>query len=101
EGSAMLEIVHDLAPDAELYFATANGGVAAFADAIIQLYNAGCTVIVADVSYTNESPFQDGPIAQAVNTVTASGVLYFSSAGNAGSMAKSTAGVYEGNFVDS
>jgi hypothetical protein len=58
-------------------------------------------VIVDDVFYFNESPFQDGPIAQAVNAVVADGAVYLSSAGNAGSVLKSTASVYEGNFVDS
>jgi hypothetical protein len=33
----MLEIVHDLAPDAELYFATAFSGVASFAQNIRDL----------------------------------------------------------------
>jgi hypothetical protein len=31
EGTAMLEIIHDLAPGAQLFFATANGGIANFA----------------------------------------------------------------------
>ncbi len=101
EGTAMLEIVHDMAPSAELYFATAFGGVASFAANIVALRAAGCDIIVDDVFYFNESPFQDGPIAAAVSTVTAAGAIYLSSAGNAGSLGKGTAGVYEGNFVDS
>ncbi|HEX6765653.1 MAG TPA: S8 family serine peptidase, partial [Polyangiaceae bacterium] len=101
EGTAMLEIVHDMAPDAELFFATAFGGTATFANNIIGLRNAGCDIIVDDVMYFNESPFQDALVAQAVNTVVASGAIYVSSAGNSGSLAKGTAGVYQGNFVDS
>ncbi len=38
--------------------------------------------------------------AQAVNTVTAAGALYFSLAGNSGSLAKGTSGVFEGDFND-
>ena len=49
---------------------------ASFADNIRALrFDAGCDVIVDDVIYFNESPFQDGPIAQAVNAVTADGAL--------------------------
>ncbi len=100
EGTAMLEIVYDLAPAASLYFATAWGGPANFANNIIALKNAGCKVIVDDVGYFNESPFQDDIISQAVNTVTAAGVLYFSSAANSGNKNAGTAGTWEGDFVD-
>lgn len=82
EGTAMLEIVNRLAPGAQLYFATANGGQAQFATNILALQQAGCNVIVDDVAYFNEPPFQDGIIAQAVDTVSAAGAFYFSSAGN-------------------
>jgi uncharacterized repeat protein (TIGR01451 family) len=100
EGTAMLEIVHDLAPGASLYFASAFGGAAGFAQNIRDLRSVGCDIIIDDVFYFNESPFQDGPIAQAVNEVTASGALYFSSAGNEGSVTHGTAGVWEGDFAD-
>jgi len=98
EGTAMLEIIHDLAPDAQLYFATAWNGKAGFASNIRALANAGCRIIVDDVGYLDESPFQDDIISQAVNAVTAQGVLYFSSAGNAGNKNDGTSGVWEGNY---
>ncbi|WP_216217313.1 S8 family serine peptidase [Amycolatopsis aidingensis] len=102
EGTAMLEILHDLAPGAELGFATAFGSDAGFADNIRALrFDAGCDVIVDDVLYFKESPFQDWIIAQAVNEVTAHGALYFSSAGNQGNTLDGTAGHWEGDFVDS
>jgi hypothetical protein len=102
EGTAMLEIVHDLAPDATLGFATAFTSETSFADNIRALRGtAGCTIIVDDVSYFDESPFQDGPVAQAVNEVTASGALYFSSAGNSGNLTDGTSGYWEGNYVNS
>lgn len=100
EGTAMLEIVHDLAPGAQLYFSTGNGGPAAFAQNILDLQAAGCKIIVDDLEYFNESPFYDAVIAQAVNTVTSAGVLYFSSAGNSGNRNDSTSSVWEGDFVD-
>lgn len=99
EGSAMMEIVQDVAPGAKIIFASAFNGVASFADNIRALQAAGASIIVDDVSYFDEGVFQDGPIAQAVNDVTAAGVLYFSSAGNSGNVSSNTAGVWEGDFV--
>ena len=101
EGTAMLEIVHDLAPGSTLYFATANGGKANFANNIMALKNAGCQVIVDDVGYFSESPFQDDVISQAVATVTSAGCLYFSSAANDGNKHSGTSGTYESDYVDS
>ena len=110
EGTAMLEIIHALVPGAQLYFATAGGGSANFANNIRRLRAAGCDIIVDDVIYLAESPFQDGQtslfpatggvIAQAVNDVTAAGAMYFSSAGNQGNLTDNTASVWEGDFKD-
>ncbi len=98
EGCAMMEIVHDIAPGASLKFATANNGVANFAGNIVALQAAGANVIVDDFTYFNEGAFQDGPIAQAVNQVTANGAIYFSSAANSGSLTAGTSGTWEGDF---
>lgn len=112
EGTAMLEIVHDLAPGAELFFATANPIIAAFAQNIRDLRTAGCDIIIDDVFYFVESPFQDGQatgvvsntnggiVTQAVNDVTAAGTLYFSSAGNQGNLTDNTSSCYQGDFVN-
>jgi hypothetical protein len=102
EGTAMLEIVHDLAPNATLGFATAFTSEASFAANIRSLQSTGhCNIIVDDVGYYDESPFQDGPVAQAVNAVTAAGSLYFSSAGNSGNLTDGTSGYWEGDYVNS
>ncbi|WP_310308422.1 S8 family serine peptidase [Saccharothrix longispora] len=102
EGTAMLEILHDIAPNASLGFATAFNGDASFADNIRALrFTLGCDVIVDDVLYFNESPFQDGVIARAVDAVAADGALFFSSAGNEGNVADGTSGHWEGQFTDS
>ncbi|MDB6038490.1 MAG: hypothetical protein JWM99_2331 [Verrucomicrobiales bacterium] len=98
EGTAMLEIVHDLAPDATLYFATAMNGPASFARNVRDLISAGCNIIVDDVEYYDESPFQDGVVARAVNTATSAGVQFFSSAGNSGSLKSGRASTWEGDY---
>ena len=102
EGTAMLEIVHDLAPGAKLSYATACCGVtatqASFA-ANILAQAAGADVIVDDIAFFAEPVFQDGIIAQAVDTVAALGVAYFSSAGNSGNLNDGTSGVFQGNYV--
>jgi subtilisin-like proprotein convertase family protein len=100
EGTAMLEIVHALAPGSQLFFATAFNGEANFADNIRSLHAAGCKIIIDDVTYFDESPFQDGPISQAVDDVSAAGVLYFSAAGNSGGIDRGTSGTWEGDFKD-
>lgn len=82
EGRAMAQIVHDLAPGAELTFATGFEGEYAMASAIEQLALDGADVIVDDIGYLGEPLFQDGPIAAAIDSVTAGGVTYFSAAGN-------------------
>ncbi|MDQ4139050.1 MAG: peptidase S8, partial [Bacteroidota bacterium] len=84
EGRAMMEIIHDVAPAAQLAFHTAFLGQASFAQGILDLQKAGCNIITDDVYYLNEPMFQDGIIAQAVNEVTKKNVAYFSSAGNNG-----------------
>lgn len=84
EGRAMAQIVHDLAPGANLSFAsaTAHNSQFLFASAIRALRSAGADVIVDDVFYPDEPVFQEGPVAVAVREVTASGAAYFSAAGN-------------------
>ena len=88
EGRAMLQTVHDVAPDASLAFATAYGGEEFFAQNIERLAmpvsagGAGAKVIADDVAYFEEPFFQDGPVAGAINRVTSTGVEYFTAAGN-------------------
>jgi subtilisin family serine protease len=89
EGRAMTQIVHDLAPGSDLAFATAFfRSQFPFAENIKRLAKpvsqggAGANVIADDVAYFDEPFFQDGPVAAAINDVTAKGVAYFTAAGN-------------------
>jgi hypothetical protein len=87
EGRAMLQIVHDVAPGAALAFYTGTNSEADFADGIVALANtAGAKVIADDLGYPDEPFFQDGILAQAIDQVEASGVAYFSAAGNDGTL---------------
>jgi subtilisin-like proprotein convertase family protein len=99
EGTAMMEIVHDLAPGADLFFGTAFNSPESFADNIRRLrFEFHCDVILDDVIYFFESPYEDDIIAQAVDDVTADGAMYFSSAGNEGNFDDGTSGTWEGDF---
>ena len=49
EGTALLEIIFDMASGADLFFATGQGGQAQMAQNILDLAAAGCTVIVDDL----------------------------------------------------
>jgi hypothetical protein len=101
EGTAMMEIVHDLAPGAKLFFATGEGGQANFANNIKTLRNTyNCDIIADDLTYLAEGAFQDGTVAAAVNAVTSAGALYFSSAANSGNLTLGTSGTWEGDFVN-
>jgi Subtilase family/Putative Ig domain len=88
EGRAMMQILHAVAPGASLAFYTADNSEADFANGIERLAEAvasggaGATVEADDVGYYDEPFFQDGLVAQAVDTVEAQGVAYFSAAGN-------------------
>ena len=83
------------------YFATGGPNQAQFATNILNLRAAGCDIIVDDITFFAEGVFQDGTVAQAVNSVVASGALYFSAAGNEGRLDAGTSGTWEGDFVDS
>ena len=83
EGTAMLEIVHDIAPGAILYFHDCGSDVIEFNHAITDLADHGCTVICDDIGWLNEPYFQDGVIATHVEQLIAGGdILYVSAAGN-------------------
>ena len=88
EGTAMLEIVHDLCPQADLIFCNGNIGGGTFDDAINSLSDAGCQIIVDDLINYSQPYFEDNaglsaPIFDAINTyVEEKDGLYFCSAGN-------------------
>ena len=99
EGTALLEIVHDIAPGADLYFATGNGGQARMAVNIEALCDAGANVIIDDIGYLSEAAFQDDIVAKGVNAAVAGGCVFFSAGGNDGNLTHGTSGVWEGDYA--
>ncbi len=95
EGRAMAQLVHSIAPGAELYVSSwkkfgpdpttmqqAMDIQKKFAERINDLVELGCTVIVDDIYDPLEPWFQDGPVSLAVDDAVNQRVAYFSAAGN-------------------
>lgn len=95
EGTAMLEIVHDIAPNASLLFHDCGWDVLEFNRAVDALADAGCRVIIDDIGWGDEPFFEDGVVAAHVaNVVRERGVVHVSAAGNDGDVH------YQGRFRD-
>jgi hypothetical protein len=83
EGTAMAEIIHDIAPEAELAVAAVSTSLE-FIQQINRLAGTfGADIIVDDLGFFGEPYFEDGDLARAVSALP-SNILYFSSAGNSG-----------------
>jgi hypothetical protein len=84
EGRAMAQLVHGIAPGAEIVFATGYAGRDATADAILDLADAGADIIVDDLGFADEPYYQQSVVSLAIAQVRDQGVAYYSSAGNTG-----------------
>jgi len=84
EGTAMLEIVHDLAPNASLYFNSCGNTYQEFGHAIRSLDSAGCNIIVDDIGYPDEPYFsnEDDTLGAAIRYFLWHGGTYISAEGN-------------------
>ncbi len=92
EGTAMLEIIHDLAPGAGLAFYQPRTSLDMIAGIRSLVDDAGANVVVDDLTFLDEPVFEDGMIAQVVADVVSEGISYHTSAGNQG------VGHYQGDF---
>ncbi|MGQ0794037.1 MAG: S8 family peptidase [Deltaproteobacteria bacterium] len=81
EGTALLEIVHDVAPGATLAFSTGNNS-ALFVNAVNFLVGIGADIIVDDLGFLGEPFFEDGMLAEEAEDAVAAGVVFVSAAGN-------------------
>lgn len=85
EGTAMLEIVHDLAPGAELYFHDCGNNEVEFCDGVEALAQAGCKVICDDIGWLEQPFFEDGYVATRLNNIINKyDITYSSASGNSG-----------------
>lgn len=84
EGVLMMEVIHAIAPDAELLFHDRGQNQIEFVQAIDKLISAGAQIICDDITYV-EPFFEDGYIANNVrDRILTYGILYVTSAGNMG-----------------
>lgn len=82
EGRAMAQLVHGIAPGAKLLFADAGHSDMEMAQNIDKLVAAGADVIVDDITWPQETAYQQGFISLSIELAKAAGVAYFTSAGN-------------------
>ena len=98
EGTALLGIVHDLAPDARLAFFGPDTSLD-MVESILWLANdafngEGADIIVDDLGYYHQPYFEDGLVALAAADAVEGGAVFVSAAGNL------VEDHYEGAFVD-
>jgi len=84
EGTAMMEIIYDMAPEAELYFAAYGGNSNNFKGVVSSLARLGCRIIADDVYFFNQPFFEDGDVAQHLEQLLADypDLIYITVAGN-------------------
>ena len=85
EGRALMQIVHDIAPDATLIFQSSSNGLAKTANAILDVaFKHKANVIIDDMKSLSANFYQEDAISQAIKKVTKAGVVYVTAAGNSG-----------------
>ena len=88
EGGALMEIIHDIAPDASLAFsgpATSKEMIQAIDWLANDAFGGnGADIIVDDFGFLAEPYFEDGSIAKKAEEVVDDGVIYITSTGNDG-----------------
>ena len=83
EGTAMLETMYDMVPGADFYFHDLGGDIVSFMSAVDNLVNAGCNIICDDVAWITQPFFEDGPVAQHIDSLlNVNDILYVTPAGN-------------------
>jgi len=95
EGTAMLEIIYDIAPEASLYFHEGGSDLLEFNHAYDDLIAAGCKIIVDDLGWDNEPFFEDGIVGNHLKSLLSSkDIVLVSAAGNEADRH------FQGNFYD-
>lgn len=94
-GAAVAEIIHDVAPDAELYLAHYDGGDVSMGNAVDWLMQQGVIIISHSAGGLAAPMDGTGRDAELVDRVVAAGILWINSAGNAANQH------YRGTYTDS
>jgi hypothetical protein len=85
EGRALMQIIHDVAPNAKLIFQSGDNGLANTANAILDLVSTHkVDVIIDDIKSLEANFFQEDALTEVVKRVAAAGVVYVTAAGNSG-----------------
>jgi hypothetical protein len=84
EGRAMAQLLHGVAPGAELLFASTGGSNDEMVESIRLLREAGVDIIVDDVGLDDDLFFERGSASVAVEEAVDAGILYLAAAGNYG-----------------
>ncbi|MBI2487095.1 MAG: S8 family serine peptidase [Deltaproteobacteria bacterium] len=80
EGTALMEIIHDIAPGALLFFSGPNTSVEMIGS--IEFCANNADVIIDDLGFLGEPFFEDGPVAEAAADAVDQGVVFVSAGGN-------------------
>ncbi len=87
EGRAMAQLIHGIAPGAQLLFASSGPDTnASMVKAITELRAAGVDIIVDDIGVEDDLRYQRGSAADAISDAVDAGILYVSAAGNSGAI---------------
>jgi subtilisin family serine protease len=85
EGRALMQIIHDVAPNATLIFQSGDNGLATTANAILDLaFKNKADIIIDDIKSLEANFFQKDALTEAVERVVDAGVVYITAAGNSG-----------------
>jgi subtilase family protein len=99
-GTAVAEIVHEMAPDAELYLAFVN--TTSDMQAAVDYFLAnGVRIVTRSLTSAYDGAGDGtGPVATVINNAIHGGITWFNSAGNAAAPAGQTGAYYRGTFTD-
>ncbi|HZY43406.1 MAG TPA: S8 family serine peptidase [Anaerolineae bacterium] len=93
-GAAVAEIIHDVAPDAEIFLAYYDGGDVSMGNAVDWLVSQGVQIISHSAGGMAAPMDGTGRDAEIVDRVTSAGILWINSAGNSANEH------YRGAFTD-
>ncbi len=84
EGTAMMEIIHDIAPEADLVFHAYGNSSDTFKQAVTALAENGCNVICDDLYFFRQPFFEDGDVADHIRKTLGQypGLIYVTVSGN-------------------